>query len=99
MALDVISSPSPLVQIGLYLRARMALLESGTSQKHWRLRGGHRQALRSLRQENRMRRRKAQVGMNASGRRPDQCSIAMKKNRDKSATWHNKRATNEKVKS
>jgi hypothetical protein len=28
------------------------------------------QALRSLRQENRMRRRKAQVGMNASGRRP-----------------------------
>lgn len=60
------------------------------------------QALRSMRQENRMRRRKAQVEMNANGRRPDQCSIAMKKNQlkgDKSATWHNKRAINEKVKS
>jgi len=60
------------------------------------------QALRSLRQENRMRRRKAQVEMNANGRRPDQCSIAMKKNQlkgDKSTTWHNKRTINEKVKS
>ncbi|GJN01732.1 hypothetical protein PR202_ga19019 [Eleusine coracana subsp. coracana] len=60
------------------------------------------QALKSLRQENRMRRKKAQVEMNASGRRPDQCSIAMKKNQlkgDKSVTWHNKRAINEKVKS
>jgi len=38
------------------------------------------QALRSLRQENRMRRRKAQAEMNANGKRPDQCSIAMKKN-------------------
>ncbi|RLM54552.1 F-box/WD-40 repeat-containing protein [Panicum miliaceum] len=47
------------------------------------------QALRSLRQENRMRRRKAQAEMNANGRRPDQCSIAMKKNQlkgDKSVT-------------
>ncbi|WVZ71742.1 hypothetical protein U9M48_020288, partial [Paspalum notatum var. saurae] len=60
------------------------------------------QALRSLRQENRMRRRKAQVEMNANGRRPEQCSIAMKKNQlkgDKSATRHNERVTNEKVKS
>jgi len=47
------------------------------------------QALRSLRQENRMRRRKAQTEMNANGKRPDQCSIAMKKNQlkgDKSVT-------------
>jgi hypothetical protein len=42
LPLDVISSPSPLVQIGLYVRVRMVLLESGTSLKHWRLRGGHR---------------------------------------------------------
>jgi hypothetical protein len=49
-----------------------------------------------------MRRRKAQVEMNANGRRPDQFSIAMKKNQlkaDKSATWHSKRAINEKDKS
>ncbi|TVU01139.1 hypothetical protein EJB05_53413, partial [Eragrostis curvula] len=60
------------------------------------------QALKSLRQENRMRRKKAQLEMNANGRRPDQCSMAMKKNQlkgDKSVTWHNKRASNEKVKS
>ncbi|CAN6178466.1 unnamed protein product [Urochloa humidicola] len=47
------------------------------------------QALRSLRQENRMRRRKAQAEMNANGRRPEQCAIAMKKNQlkgDKSVT-------------
>jgi WD40 repeat protein len=60
------------------------------------------QALKSLRQENRMRRKKAQVEMNANGRRSDQCSMAMKKNQlkgDKSVSWHNKRAINEKIKS
>lgn len=59
------------------------------------------QALRNLRQENRMRRRKAQVEMNTNGRRADQCSIAMKRNQLKgeSVTWHNKRAINDKVKS
>jgi WD40 repeat protein len=60
------------------------------------------QALKSLRQENRMRRKKAQVEMNANCRRSDQCSMAMKKNQlkgDKSITWHNKCAINEKVKS
>ncbi|BAS91051.1 Os04g0619700, partial [Oryza sativa Japonica Group] len=61
------------------------------------------QALRSMRQENRMRRKKAQVEMNANGRRSDQCgSIAMKRNQlkgDKSVTWHSKRAINDKVKS
>ncbi|XP_062226759.1 F-box/WD-40 repeat-containing protein At5g21040 [Phragmites australis] len=60
------------------------------------------QALKSLRQENRMRRKKAQVEMNANGRRSDQCSIAMKRNQlkgDKSVTWHSKHAINEKAKS
>lgn len=59
------------------------------------------QALRNLRQENRMRRRKSQLEMNANGRRADQCSIAMKRNQlkgDKSVTWQNKRAI-DKVKS
>ncbi|KAL6843684.1 hypothetical protein ACP4OV_026255 [Aristida adscensionis] len=59
------------------------------------------QALKSLRQENRMRRKKAQLEMNANGR-SDQCSLAMKRNQlkgDKSVTWHSKRATNEKAKS
>ncbi|KAF0892548.1 hypothetical protein E2562_016845 [Oryza meyeriana var. granulata] len=58
------------------------------------------QALRSMRQENRMRRKKAQVEMNANGRRSDQCSIAMKRNQlkgDKSVTWHSKRAVNDKL--
>ncbi|KAL6652013.1 hypothetical protein ACP70R_010938 [Stipagrostis hirtigluma subsp. patula] len=60
------------------------------------------QALKSLRQENRMRRKKAQVEMNANGRRPDQCSVAMKRNQpkgDKSVAWYSKRAINEKAKS
>jgi WD40 repeat protein len=60
------------------------------------------QALKSLRQENRMRRRKAQVEMNANGRRADQCSVAMKRNQlkvDKSVAWQIKRAINDKVKS
>ncbi|KAG8066310.1 hypothetical protein GUJ93_ZPchr0004g40135 [Zizania palustris] len=59
------------------------------------------QALRSIRQENRMRRKKAQVEMNANSR-SDQFSIAMKRNQlkgDKSVTWHSKRAINDKVKS
>lgn len=60
------------------------------------------QALRSLRQENRMRRRKAQVEMNANGRRVDHCSVAMKRNPlkgDKSVTWQIKRPISDKVKS
>ncbi|VAH36654.1 unnamed protein product [Triticum turgidum subsp. durum] len=57
------------------------------------------QALRSLRQENRMRRRKAQVEMNANGRRVDHCSVAMKRNPlkgDKSVTWQIKRPISDK---
>uniref|UniRef100_A0ACD5UF03 Uncharacterized protein n=1 Tax=Avena sativa TaxID=4498 RepID=A0ACD5UF03_AVESA len=60
------------------------------------------QASKSLRQEKRMRRRKAQVEMNANGRRADQCSVAMKRNQlkgDKSITWQIKCPINEKVKS
>uniref|UniRef100_A0A0D9W9L1 F-box domain-containing protein n=1 Tax=Leersia perrieri TaxID=77586 RepID=A0A0D9W9L1_9ORYZ len=60
------------------------------------------QALRSMRKENRMRRKKAQVEMNANGRRSEHFLVAMKRNQlkgDKNVTWHNKRAVDNKVKS
>ncbi|WOK94765.1 F-box/WD-40 repeat-containing protein [Canna indica] len=59
------------------------------------------QALRSLRLENRMRRRKAQIEMSGNSARPDQCSIAAKKNQlngEHSSIWHNKRGMSGKLK-
>ncbi|KAL5707820.1 hypothetical protein ACHQM5_018677 [Ranunculus cassubicifolius] len=52
------------------------------------------QALKSVRLENRMRRRKAQIDMNAKGGRPDQCSVAAKKNQiNGERAWHGRRVT------
>ncbi|XP_072969897.1 F-box/WD-40 repeat-containing protein At5g21040-like [Typha angustifolia] len=59
------------------------------------------QALRSVRLENRMRRRKAQIEMNSSGGRADQCSVVAKRNQlngDRSGIWYSKRGVNGKLK-
>ncbi|XP_010243704.1 PREDICTED: F-box/WD-40 repeat-containing protein At5g21040 [Nelumbo nucifera] len=58
-------------------------------------------ALRGIRLENRMRRRKIQIEMSNKGSRADQCSVAAKKNQmkgDRSGTWHGRRGTNGKLK-
>nr|GME11254.1 F-box/WD-40 repeat-containing protein At5g21040-like [Ipomoea batatas] len=57
-------------------------------------------ALRGLRLENRMRRRKLQSNMNSKGSRSDQCSVAAKKNQingDRNS-WQNKRRVSGKLK-
>ncbi|XP_026663023.2 F-box/WD-40 repeat-containing protein At5g21040 [Phoenix dactylifera] len=59
------------------------------------------QALRSIRQENRMRRRKAQIEMNGNTGRTDQCSVAAKRNQlngDRNGIWHSKRGVSGKLK-
>ncbi|KAA8544426.1 hypothetical protein F0562_022438 [Nyssa sinensis] len=51
-------------------------------------------ALKGIRLENRMRRRRLQIEMNNKGGRTDQCSVAAKKNpinADRNGLWHNKR--------
>lgn len=51
-------------------------------------------ALRGIRLENRMRRRKLQIELTSKSSRTDQCSVAAKKNPingDRSGVWHNKR--------
>ncbi|KAF8403487.1 hypothetical protein HHK36_011591 [Tetracentron sinense] len=56
-------------------------------------------ALRGIRLENRMRRRKVQIEMNGKGGRADQCSVTAK-NRihgDRSGTWHSRRAMSGKL--
>lgn len=58
-------------------------------------------ALRGVRLENRMRRRKLQIEMSSKGGRTDQCSVAAKKNpmnSDRSSVWHNKRGMSGKLK-
>lgn len=59
------------------------------------------QALRSIRQENRMRRRKSQIDMNGNTGRTDQCSVAAKRNQlngDRNGVWHSKRGVSGKLK-
>ncbi|OMO77175.1 hypothetical protein COLO4_25288 [Corchorus olitorius] len=59
-------------------------------------------ALRGIRLENRMRRRKLQIEMNSKGVRTEQCSVAAKKNPvngDRNGVWHSKRSMSSKVKS
>jgi WD40 repeat protein len=58
-------------------------------------------ALRGIRLENRMRRRRLQIEMNSKGGWTDQCSVAAKKNPingDRSVVWHNKRGMSSKLK-
>ncbi|ESQ42127.1 hypothetical protein EUTSA_v10016076mg [Eutrema salsugineum] len=58
-------------------------------------------ALKGMRLENRMRRRKMQMEMNAKSGRPDQCSIAAHKNPisgDRNRAWHTKRRASGKSK-
>uniref|UniRef100_A0A5B7C2S0 F-box domain-containing protein n=1 Tax=Davidia involucrata TaxID=16924 RepID=A0A5B7C2S0_DAVIN len=58
-------------------------------------------ALRGIRLENRMRRRRLQIEMNGKGGRTDQCSVAAKKNpmnSDRNGVWHNKRGVSGKLK-
>lgn len=58
-------------------------------------------ALRGIRLENRMRRRKLQTEMSSKGGRTDQCSVAAKKNPmngDRSSVWRNKRGMSGKLK-
>ncbi|KAJ8750165.1 hypothetical protein K2173_014080 [Erythroxylum novogranatense] len=58
-------------------------------------------ALRGIRLENRMRRRKLQIEMSCKGGRSDQCSVAAKKNAlhgERSGGWHNKRGMSGKLK-
>lgn len=58
-------------------------------------------ALRGIRLENRMRRRRLQIEMNNKGGRTDQCSVAAKKktvNGDRNSVWHSKRSISSKVK-
>ncbi|CAN8300905.1 unnamed protein product [Cochlearia groenlandica] len=58
-------------------------------------------ALKGVRLENRMRRRRMQMEMNAKNGRPDQCSIAAHKNPingDKNRAWHTKRRASGKTK-
>lgn len=58
-------------------------------------------ALKGMRLENRMRRRRMQMEMNAKSGRPDQCSIAAHKNPisgDRNRAWHSKRRASGKAK-
>ncbi|KAK8514418.1 hypothetical protein V6N13_063309 [Hibiscus sabdariffa] len=59
-------------------------------------------ALRGIRLENRMRRRRLQVEMNGKGGRSDRCSVAAKKNPvtgdRNNSVWHSKRSIEPKVK-
>lgn len=57
-------------------------------------------ALRGIRLENRMRRRKLQIEMNSKGGRTDQCSVAAKNsvNGDRNGMWHSKRGMSGKLK-
>jgi|UniRef100_A0A2N9FMQ6 hypothetical protein len=58
-------------------------------------------AMRGIRLENRMRRRKLQIEMNSKGSRSDQCSVAAKKNPingDRGSVWNNKRGISSKLK-
>ncbi|XP_077226395.1 F-box protein 2 [Tasmannia lanceolata] len=58
-------------------------------------------ALRGIRLENRMRRRKVQIEMNSKGRRTDQCSVEAKRNQvnsDRNVIWHNRRSVSGKLK-
>lgn len=58
-------------------------------------------ALRSVRLENRMRRRKIQTEMNTKGGRADRCLVAAKKNQingDRSGVWHARREVSGKLK-
>ncbi|WZZ21878.1 hypothetical protein YC2023_123265 [Brassica napus] len=58
-------------------------------------------ALKGMRLENRMRRRRTQMEMNAKSGRPDQCSIAAHKNPvngDRKRVWHTKRRASGKAK-
>ena len=57
-------------------------------------------ALRGIRLENRMRRRKLQIEMNSKGGRTDQCSVAAKNsvNGDRNGVWHSKRGMSGKLK-
>ncbi|XP_015873294.2 F-box/WD-40 repeat-containing protein At5g21040 [Ziziphus jujuba] len=58
-------------------------------------------ALKGIRLENRMRRRKLQLEISSKGGRNDQCSFAAKKNSvnsDRSGVWYNKRGTSGKLK-
>lgn len=58
-------------------------------------------ALRGIRLENRMRRRRLQREMNSKSGRTDQCSVAANKspiNGDRSIVWHNKRGVTGKLK-
>ncbi|KAK9279148.1 hypothetical protein L1049_012825 [Liquidambar formosana] len=58
-------------------------------------------ALRGIRLENRMRRRKLQIEMNNKGGRSDQCSVAAKKNPIngvRNGAWHNRRGVSGKLK-
>lgn len=58
-------------------------------------------AMRGIRLENRMRRRRLQIEMSSKGGRTDQCSVAAKKNPmhvDKSGVWRNKHGMSGKLK-
>lgn len=58
-------------------------------------------AMRGIRLENRMRRRKLQVELNNKGSRTDQCSVAAKNNAvnaDRNGVWHSKRGMSGKLK-
>ncbi|VVB16919.1 unnamed protein product [Arabis nemorensis] len=58
-------------------------------------------ALKGVRLENRMRRRRMQMEMNAKSGRPDQCSVAAHKNPingDRNRAWHTKRRASGKAK-
>uniref|UniRef100_A0A1J3ELK7 F-box/WD-40 repeat-containing protein n=1 Tax=Noccaea caerulescens TaxID=107243 RepID=A0A1J3ELK7_NOCCA len=58
-------------------------------------------ALKGMRLENRMRRRRMQMEMNGKSGRPDQCSIAAHKNPingDRNRAWHTKRRASGKAK-
>jgi WD40 repeat protein len=59
------------------------------------------QALKGIRLENRMRRRRNQLERNSKGGWTDQCSVAAKKNPingDRSVAWHNKHRMSSKLK-
>ncbi|WJZ89499.1 hypothetical protein VitviT2T_008717 [Vitis vinifera] len=58
-------------------------------------------ALRGIRLENRMRRRRLQIELTSKGSRTDQCSVAASKNPingDRSGVWHNKRGMSGRMK-
>lgn len=59
------------------------------------------EALRSIRLENRMRRRKVQTEMSGNSARADQCSVSAKKNQlnaERIGVWHSKRGLTGKLK-